>query len=544
MINKIGIKNYKAFKDASIELKPITILLGANSVGKSSIIKLLLLISQNVNSSLKNDIPLLINGEIIQFGSFENILHYKNTQNTLEINFSIENTNFGIYCTDLYRTIFRIVQNLKKTHYLCTNGLQKYQDYFAILDTEKEDRDIELLFKELISYKTKINNILKKEYKKDEMDELINRFIQIYFSEEDYDNSYFKNKDGLLFFDTKVLRDTYSFLKKLSTHKDSLEIIYKFKLPNNKKNIEIHEFSLISKDEFLFSYKKESSKHKIESIYLDENTAKSYASKFAKLVNLNQFQVYKRLNEKDNLFVDTMSRIIHSLLKEIKFSFNYESINYVDPLRAYPRRYYFLDEIKHSSALNKIDGETMAKILKDDINLKKKVNKWINKFKLNVNIEQIKETIHNIKIKQNNLSLDITDVGFGISQVLPIITQGFFANKNSTTIIEQPEIHLHPKMQADLADLFIEMVDTKNKSNKRFLIETHSEYMLKRLRRRIAEGQINSDDVAIYSLSLDKNTNCSEIDKIEIASNGSFEWPKDFHDTELEDTIQFLKHQG
>lgn len=184
----------------------------------------------------------------------------------------------------------------------------------------------------------------------------------------------------------------------------------------------------------------------------------------------------------------------------------------------------------------------MAKILKENAPLKRSVNKWIQKFNLRVNIEQLKDTIHNIKINQNSLSLDITDVGFGISQILPIITQGFFAKNGSTTIIEQPEIHLHPKMQADLADLFIEMTNDKNK--KKFLIETHSEYMLKRLRRRIAEGKISNDDVAIYSLSYDNDNSRAEIEKIEISESGAFNWPKEFLDTELEDTIEFMKLQG
>ena len=65
-----------------------------------------------------------------------------------------------------------------------------------------------------------------------------------------------------------------------------------------------------------------------------------------------------------------------------------------------------------------------------------KVNKWLNKFNLTVSVEDVKEIIHRLKINQNDLNLDITDVGFGISQVLPIIVQGFLAKNNSFTIIK------------------------------------------------------------------------------------------------------------
>ena len=89
---------------------------------------------------------------------------------------------------------------------------------------------------------------------------------------------------------------------------------------------------------------------------------------------------------------------------------------------------------------------------------------------MRVTVKEFKDIIHNIKINQNNLDLDITDVGFGISQVLPILVQGFMSNNKSLTLIEQPEIHLHPKMQADLADLFIDILklaaDKKGKVKK------------------------------------------------------------------------------
>ncbi|QKF76135.1 AAA family ATPase [Arcobacter defluvii] len=544
MINKIGFKNYKAFKEADIELKPITILLGSNSVGKSSIIKLLLMISQNINSNIVPKNILSINGEVVQFGSFENLLHKRNLQHSLEISFDLENINFDIYFNDLKNKINVIVRNLKKTYFLCTKGLNNYQEYFNEIDREEREENINNLLNTLNSYKLRINNISKRETKVENQNNLIAKFISIYFDQnEENIYSFFQKKDGLLYFDTKVLRHTYDFLSNLSKHQSkNIKLIYSFKLSKNKKDIKIVNFELKSEEDILFKYEKDSLKNKISSIYIEDNIAKLYASKFNKLVSLNQFQVFKILRTEDNFFIDTLIKIFQNISKQIHSSFSYENINYVDPLRAYPRRYYFLDEINNTSALNKIDGESMAKILKENAPLKRSVNKWIQKFNLRVNIEQLKDTIHNIKINQNSLSLDITDVGFGISQILPIITQGFFAKNGSTTIIEQPEIHLHPKMQADLADLFIEMTNDKNK--KKFLIETHSEYMLKRLRRRIAEGKISNDDVAIYSLSYDNDNSRAEIEKIGISESGAFNWPKDFLDTELEDTIEFMKLQG
>lgn len=190
----------------------------------------------------------------------------------------------------------------------------------------------------------------------------------------------------------------------------------------------------------------------------------------------------------------------------------------------------------------------MAEILKKNTQINSRVNTWLKKFGLKVTVKEFKDIIHNIKIHQNDLDLDITDVGFGISQVLPILVQGFMSNNRSLTLIEQPEIHLHPKMQADLADLFIDIVklaaDKKGKIKKSLLIETHSEYLLKRLRRRISEGKLSSKDIAIYFIEpRDKdNKDSALIKNIEISKDGSFEWPKDFYITEFEDDMTYFQN--
>ena len=83
----------------------------------------------------------------------------------------------------------------------------------------------------------------------------------------------------------------------------------------------------------------------------------------------------------------------------------------------------------------------------------------------------------------------LTDIGFGVSQVLPVLVQCFYANHGSTLILEQPDIHLHPSAQAGLADLFIA---AKKSPGVQILFESHSEHLLRRLQRRIAEEKVPS----------------------------------------------------
>jgi predicted ATP-dependent endonuclease of OLD family len=91
--------------------------------------------------------------------------------------------------------------------------------------------------------------------------------------------------------------------------------------------------------------------------------------------------------------------------------------------------------------------------------------------------------------RASGVSSSIRDVGFGLSQVLPVLLQGLLADEGDTVLIEQPELHLHPRLQAELADLFIVSAfgDPDADCSKTFIIETHSEHLLLRLMRRMRE---------------------------------------------------------
>jgi predicted ATPase len=128
--------------------------------------------------------------------------------------------------------------------------------------------------------------------------------------------------------------------------------------------------------------------------------------------------------------------------------------------------------------------------------------------------------------------VDITDVGFGVSQVLPVLVQSFYATANSTVIFEQPEIHLHPSIQADLADVLIE---ASRGRDVQFIVETHSEHLLRRLQRRIAEGEkLSNTDVAIYFCRAEAGNSIVEELKVDEFGNVT-NWPEDFFGDTLGD---------
>lgn len=124
----------------------------------------------------------------------------------------------------------------------------------------------------------------------------------------------------------------------------------------------------------------------------------------------------------------------------------------------------------------------------------------------------------------------ITDVGFGVSQLLPVLVLCYSAPEGATLVLEQPEIHLHPSVQAGLADVFIDAIRTRGVQ---IVLESHSEYLVKRLQRRIAEADgITNEDVALYFCSIEGDE--SAIEPLAIDSYGNIlNWPTDFFGDEM-----------
>jgi predicted ATPase len=123
----------------------------------------------------------------------------------------------------------------------------------------------------------------------------------------------------------------------------------------------------------------------------------------------------------------------------------------------------------------------------------------------------------------------ITDVGFGVSQILPVLVLCYYVPEGSIVVLEQPEIHLHPSVQAWLADVFIEVV---NRRNVQIILESHSEHLLRRLQRRIAEKSIPTDRTGLYFCRMDNAT--STIEKLNVDLVGRItNWPEGFFGDEM-----------
>ena len=235
-----------------------------------------------------------------------------------------------------------------------------------------------------------------------------------------------------------------------------------------------------------------------------------------------------------------------NLQQELLFS----NIYYLGPLRKKASRLYVWDGSYPESVGS--DGSQvvpayLAAVKEDngDINFKPKGKTFtfeniiammlkkmglVSDFKVESIAENRKEYDVKVKVKDYSEWTDILDVGTGISQVLPVIVELFYAPNGSTIIMEQPELHLHPSAQAGLADVIIEAIHSRKNGQNRniqLIIETHSEHFLRRLQRRIAEGALSQEEFKAYFANNENEKAVLEPLQVNLFGDIS-NWPKEF----------------
>ena len=183
------------------------------------------------------------------------------------------------------------------------------------------------------------------------------------------------------------------------------------------------------------------------------------------------------------------------------------------------------------------------KPLEEIIALKLKEMSLIEDFRVIPISEQRQEYEVKVRTKGSKDWVDLPDVGFGISQVLPVLVQCFYAPAGSIILMEQPEIHLHPNAQSALADVMIDVINSRENGadrNIQIVIETHSEHFLRRLQRRIAEDSVPKEKVSAYFANIAKTPATLEPLKIDIFGNIQ-NWPENFFGDEMGDITEQAK---
>ncbi|CAG7644653.1 hypothetical protein PAESOLCIP111_04759 [Paenibacillus solanacearum] len=466
MLEELSLRKFKAFDELkNLKVKPLTILCGVNSAGKTSILKSLLLLKQSYeNSSATNEVTL--NGLYSINGTMKDVL-YKGKGET-----------FNIY----NKFIINYIGNKYKSN--------SKQD----VATGKELGKITGLSVQQVSY---------------------------FLIEVDC-----KVKKGIVsdVWDTNFLENYSIVITPFSVKKEALEN-HKFEI-----TLDYHKGGKGSYDLYLKNFPALSG----EKLTLVLEGCSCYFSG----MRLNNLYYAKAKGLQLSDFLTNVYAICRIVANQ------YNGFKYLGPLRDNPERQYTINKntvnVSNTGAdtpfllaknqTRKISADLFPPLHEDDFNLKAKgqtyelmelVKAWMSYFELG-NLDIIsQQNVLQLNIKEIN----IADVGFGVSQVLPIIVQGISLEYEQTFLLEQPEIHLHPRMQMRMADFLISLSQTNHK----VIIETHSDHIINRLVRRALEieGESIIDDIAIYFVN--NSVNGSFVEEVRIDKvAGISECPKEF----------------
>jgi predicted ATPase len=177
------------------------------------------------------------------------------------------------------------------------------------------------------------------------------------------------------------------------------------------------------------------------------------------------------------------------------------------------------------------------------------VNRWFERFEINYTLnpkslgDEIVGHLFSLNLidRISKVEIGSSDVGFGVGQLMPILVEGL-SSSSKTILVEQPEIHLHPKLQGHLADFFAETsgaakARAKGPTNQ-WIVETHSEALITRLQRRIREGTVAAGNVSVLYVR-PATEGGARIDLLRLDRNGDFidEWPEGFFEERLADLL-------
>lgn len=227
------------------------------------------------------------------------------------------------------------------------------------------------------------------------------------------------------------------------------------------------------------------------------------------------------------------NKILHSKITNLikfKTSGNLQNMlcNLLEPIHLKPKAQYNRTEIKTTDPsyilceMAEMKKNENWNRISEELNKFGKASKLFQSLDIDISDEKNGESPFSIKVTVDELISDITNVGYGVSQFLPVLANVFISDskKYNTFLMQQPETHLHPRVESEFATLMINMIN-KYKEKYKFICETHSDYIIQRARIEIKEKNLNPEDFLILYFEL-KNGE-AKIYPVTIDSNGNIE---------------------
>lgn len=439
MLTRLRLHNFKAFENLSLDLRSITLILGPNNSGKSSIISPLRLLIQTMES-YDLEVPLLLDGIMGDFGTYKDIVYgnHRARPFSISLDFGLENIRIPRMDSDRYPSL--------------------------------SDIQLDLIFK----YRTKRRELILKELRLTQDNQSLVRL------------DYSPDSERLL-------------LTSLGT-----KIIPPAAKSSISRSLQLNHFLPF-----------------ISFIALTDRRRNAEAA----------------ISEED---VSQIRRILPSVTNRIRHAFR--NMEYIGAMRVPPSRtYLFTGEKRRRIGAT---GENAASLIVMDAarsgrqkkRLKELTGDWLKRAGIagSLDVVPLSERHYELRISHpvTKEKQNISDVGYGNSQVIPVLVGGYNLEPGAIYLVEEPEIHLHPKAQAELGTFFFELY----KRNVQSIVETHSEYLILRLQQFVADKKISPNDIVFYYVNPSEDGS-KAVSKLELDETGKFinDWPHGFFPERLEE---------
>lgn len=484
-----------------LKIKPLTIFVGENSSGKSSIVRSFPLFKQSTESKTLGTV--LWSGKYVDYGSFDESLNSKASKDDIskEITFAFSFvTGKRVFQSQI------LPQGTRVSVFIRVHGNEYSPDSYTIIEYAIHESRI------LIKYDSSL------------------KILGVMINGIDF---------------TKAVCENYVPIKNYSVTPALYALGTKVKVSGSITDVLVRELRKHvhhrTSDETLsraaqsirFSNDDGIKRQLSNRTLLGQVAAKNFAQYDIKSQN---FEFIKN----QVVFCD-LGRIIDQVSDYLHAYFS--SLRYITPLRAAADRYYRIQ----NTSIDELDpnGSNLAMFLHakntDEIH---ELNDWLlAEIGFEIDLEKSNGHTSIFVVDGDGHRSNIADTGFGFSQILPILIQIWQSStqKNQiyrTTItpkmvvIEQPELHLHPRMQTQVGKMFCKALEKSKKSGGNFqiTIETHSKEIVEAVGRCIEQGMINNDDVAIYMVG---KTGGFSITESSFDTGGYLvNWPYGFFDGE------------
>jgi predicted ATPase len=435
MFTKLLVKDFRAFKEASVELSKINLFFGPNNAGKSSLLSALNLVCQTVQSA-DIDVDILLSGRFEDFGS-----------------------------------------------------------YFDMVNGNDESKQITIGIEAELTIPRR---------------------------------SYVQSRHG-----GRLLKITEA------TRKGHLEIQIGYRKHRHEVRLLAAEVSIPEENLLIRTRRNQRGRHIVDSMKGFEDLSIDQLDQMIFVRNLIPSVVYGVVNPRHAAYEGL--RTIREFTAALRQQIN--NVEFIGPFRSNPQRLYLLTGESPSNVGK--HGERALEIMMQDEKRKGKekkklmelVSDWLKEAEIAKSIYTVPMTDRYFEVIVRNFYTgeeeNLTDVGFGCSQILPVLIAGFNVGERGVFIVQEPEIHLHPKAQAELGSAFKVLYER----GVQLIIETHSEHLMLRLQSYVARGDIKAKDVNVYYVDPAGKRKKKELIKIGIGEDGYFtkEWPKGFFPERLQE---------